>query len=117
VFGRPVISTKAGGTGLESIHPELLHETIEDVAKRVAGLAMDFAELGRLREEMLAGYGRFHSEVSERLQALLRGAGLRKPSLASTLDGLPSAWPPIGNPLEQVSANALTNNGKPGLTP
>ena len=70
-FGRPVLSTKAGGAGLEAIHPDLLHDDIEAMTRRMVDLLAAPAQLTELTERMRDGYSVFHRDVTDRLLSLI----------------------------------------------
>lgn len=72
-FGRPVLSTKAGGAGLEAIHPDLLHEDLPALIARLHRLVENPEELLEVANGMRAGYERFHSDVEKRLNKLFFG--------------------------------------------
>jgi hypothetical protein len=70
-FGRPVLSTRAGGAGLEAIHPDLTHEDSASLIGRLQELIAQPEEVAVLSLAMQAGYRTFYDGVHTRLRALL----------------------------------------------
>jgi polysaccharide biosynthesis protein PslH len=69
-FGRPVLSTKAGGAGLEAMHPDLLHEDITGLINRLRHLIDHPEEVAALSLAMQQGYQAFYNDVAARLRTL-----------------------------------------------
>jgi glycosyltransferase involved in cell wall biosynthesis len=74
-FGRPVLSTKAGGAGLEAIHPDLLHEDVPALIARLRHLIGHPEEVVALAAAMRIGYQAFHDDVAGRLRDLVASIG------------------------------------------
>ncbi len=74
-FGRPVLSTKAGGAGLEAIHPDLLHEDVPALIARLRYLIRHPEEVVALAASMRIGYQAFHDDVAGRLRDLVASIG------------------------------------------
>jgi hypothetical protein len=70
-FGRPVLSTRAGGAGLEEIHPDLLHADCASLIGRLGELIAQPGEVAALSLAMQAGYRTFYEGVETRLRGLL----------------------------------------------
>jgi glycosyltransferase involved in cell wall biosynthesis len=74
-FGKPVLSTKAGGAGLESIHPDLLHEDLAAMIVRLCHLIDHPEEVSALAASMRVGYQAFYDGVATRLTGLAENIG------------------------------------------
>ena len=74
-FGRPVLSTKAGGAGLEAIHPDLLHDDLAAMIVRLRHLIGHPEEVGTLAASMRMGYQAFYDGVRTRLGDLATSIG------------------------------------------
>lgn len=71
-FGRPILSTAAGGAGLETLHPDLAHADINSLVDRLAGLRT-VDQVRKLGEEMTSAYLDYSASVERKLFALLHG--------------------------------------------
>jgi glycosyltransferase involved in cell wall biosynthesis len=71
-YGRPVLSTKAGASGLSIEHPDLLHEDIDSLVERIHELAKSPEEAITLAEQMQSSYSRFFLEATSNLQGAMR---------------------------------------------
>jgi hypothetical protein len=74
-FGKPVLSTKAGGAGLEAIHPDLLHEDLAAMIVRLSHLIDHPEEVSALAASMRVGYQTFYDGVATRLTGLAENIG------------------------------------------
>ncbi|MCB8873629.1 glycosyltransferase [Acidisoma silvae] len=74
-FGKPVLSTKAGGAGLEAIHTDLLHDDLAGMIDRLHHLIDHPEEVAPLAASMRAGYQAFYDSVHERLGDLAKRVG------------------------------------------
>ncbi len=74
-FGKPVLSTKAGGAGLEAIHPDLLHDDLAGMIDRLRYLVAHPEEVNALAINMRSGYQAFHDSVQSRLNELAMSIG------------------------------------------
>lgn len=101
-FGKPVLSTKAGGAGLERIHPDLLHEDIEAMTARMVELLAAPETMVELTQKMQAGYTAFFNDVTGRLTRLIAhiaGGGMPIPDAPQVLQ-------PEGSPAKRKRAPA-----------
>jgi hypothetical protein len=74
-FGKPVLSTKAGGAGLEAIHPDLLHEDLAAMIVRLSHLIDHPEEVSALAANMQSRYKEFYDGVQMRLAGLAENIG------------------------------------------
>ena len=82
--GRPILSTAAGGVGLEEIHKDLLHKNLKSLVKRLIEVA-DRDVLEALAKEMNDGYSKYVRNVDKRVDEVL-GIKRSQPSRTSKLD-------------------------------
>jgi glycosyltransferase involved in cell wall biosynthesis len=71
-YGRAVISTKAGASGLGIAHHDLLHEDIESLVGRVLAIVEHPEEAAAISAEMQASYMAYYQSVTANLAQLLR---------------------------------------------
>ncbi len=71
-FGRMVLSTKAGASGLGIAHADLLHEDIDSLVKRVVDLVGNPAEAASVAEEMKVAYAGFYAAVKAHADQTMR---------------------------------------------
>jgi hypothetical protein len=69
-YGRPVLSTRDGATGLEAFHDDLLHEDLEALLARLVHLIRAPSELEALRTAMRKRYVALHEQIEARFSAL-----------------------------------------------
>lgn len=69
-FGKPVLGPKAGGAGLEAIHPDLLHDDLAALIGRLYHLIRHPEEVTALAGSMRVGYQAFYDSVETRLNHL-----------------------------------------------
>jgi glycosyltransferase involved in cell wall biosynthesis len=74
-FGKPVLSTKAGGAGLEAVHPDLLHDDLAAMIVRLRYLIDHSDEVTALAASMRVGYQAFYDGVETRLSDLAASIG------------------------------------------
>jgi polysaccharide biosynthesis protein PslH len=74
-FGKPVLSTKAGGAGLEAVHPDLLHDDLAALIGRLCHLMGHSEEVPALAAHMRAEYQAFYNRVQTRLNDLAVNIG------------------------------------------
>jgi glycosyltransferase involved in cell wall biosynthesis len=65
-YGRPVVSTRAGATGLEGFHADLLHPDLASLLERTAELIRSPGEVQALRTAMCERYRALHERVENR---------------------------------------------------
>jgi glycosyltransferase involved in cell wall biosynthesis len=70
-YGRPILSTLAGGIGLEWLHPDLAHRDVPALVRRLAWLASAPEEVVAIGAAMREAYGAFHRDVARKTQALV----------------------------------------------
>lgn len=74
-FGRLVLSTAAGGAGLEHIHQDLCHPDLDALFARLIAIGSRAQALAEGRE-MLGRYDTFQRGVEEKIDLMLEGLGL-----------------------------------------
>ena len=70
-FGRMVLSTKAGASGLGIAHADLLHEDIDSLVTRLQVLAREPEEAAVVAEDMKRAYAGFHAAVTAQTEATM----------------------------------------------
>jgi polysaccharide biosynthesis protein PslH len=80
-YGRPILSTLAGGIGIEWLHSDLAHPDVASLVRRLATLAGRPGEVEALGAAMREAYTAFHRRVEHKTDALVamvagRGKGM-----------------------------------------
>jgi len=70
-FGRMVLSTKAGASGLGIAHPDLLHEDIDSLVTRLKVLAREPEAAAAVAEDMKTAYEGFYAAVTAQTAATM----------------------------------------------
>jgi glycosyltransferase involved in cell wall biosynthesis len=65
-YGRPIIATQAGGAGLEEIHADLQHDSLEAVYQRLKYLADQPKEVFVVKTQMQQNYQEFSKRIQEK---------------------------------------------------
>jgi len=73
-YGRPIVSTLAGGIGLEWLHNDLVHPDLLSLIKRLAVLSANDEEFDELKLSMPDAYRCFYTEVDAKMTALIAAA-------------------------------------------
>jgi polysaccharide biosynthesis protein PslH len=68
--GRAMLSTRDGGAGLETIHPDLRHANLDSLIGRLSALLDAPRQIEELAREMRGRYAAFEADVAARLDAL-----------------------------------------------
>jgi hypothetical protein len=70
-FGRLTLSTRAGGAGLEHIHPDLRLDDIESLADRALELSAAPGAVAHAAQDVQSNYEQYYNSVNARLTSLL----------------------------------------------
>jgi glycosyltransferase involved in cell wall biosynthesis len=74
-FGRAILSTRAGGAGLEDIHPDICLDDIEALVTRLWQIT-DREVVAQLAEDMQRKYRTYHRDIERKIDKVLGSLGL-----------------------------------------